>query len=579
MILPALVALYERLLAEPESDLPRPGWSRRSVAFALELSPDGEPLPLHDLRKPDSKRMLPVGLVVPDHGETRTSAAKDQPYFLCDATAFILGGDDKKGDKAAAYFASARKLHLDLLAGCDDPGAVALRRFFERWDTGRIPDIVKNLNWVKDVSGTNLVFRLTGQPGFLHQRPALARLWQQYFDRRSPSERGQCLVTGEVAPIARTHPGIKLPGTTGNGAMMVSFNAGAFTSYGHDQGMNAPVSEYAMFAYSTALSELLRPVRRQRVQLGNTTLLFWADRPCEEESLFPSLLDGGEADVAAESRLHKAVRDLRDGRGRADSLAGIAADSTFHILGIDAPGGSRVAIRFWFVSTLGELLERVADHQRALRIEKSHPERDHDLPGSWQLLRAATPPGRDAKPPAPLQESFLRAVLTGAPYPTGLMARVLDRIRSEYGPYESVSYLRVALLKACLTRPKSTWEPPMTLNPEDNDSAYRLGRLFAALERAQQLALGHGLNATIKDRYFGTASASPKAVFPNLIRLAQHHLSKAENSGWLDGLIGQIMEGLTAFPAHLALDAQARFALGYYHQRNDLWRSKKQPES
>lgn len=575
MILPALVRLYERLAAEEDSDLPRLGWSRRGVSFVLEINEAGEVEQLHDVRSKDGKRRTPRGMVVPDHGATRTSAAKDLPYFLCDATAFILGADDKKGGKAAAYFDSSRRRHLALLEGCNDPGAVAVCNFFRTWDPARAREIAADFDWAKEVSGMNVAFRLEGED--LHRNPVLARLWQAHFDARPDAEQGLCLVTGVTAPIARTHPGIKLPGTTGNGAMMVSFNAPAFTSYGHDQGMNAPVSEYAAFAYTTALAELMRPNGTQRVQLDDVTVLVWAEKACPEEGALAGALFG-TTDVSAQSLLTSAIQGMRDGKAREDALDGIDGDTTFHVLGIDAPGGSRVAVRFHYITSLGELLERVAAHQKALHLEKMR-ESDPEMPAIWQLLRAAMPPGREAKAPEPLREALIHAVLSGAPYPPGLMARVLDRIRNDHGDYEPVSYLRVALLKACLTRSKSTWEPSMSLNPDDLDPAYRLGRLFAALERAQQLALGRNLNATIKDRYFGTASASPKAVFPNLIRLAQHHLSKAENSGWLDGLIGQITEGLTQFPAHLSLDAQARFALGYYHQRNDLWRKKQPTES
>lgn len=208
MILPALVRLYERLAAEEDSDLPRLGWSRRGVSFVLEINEAGEVEQLHDVRSKDGRRRTPRGMVVPDHGATRTSAAKDLPYFLCDATAFILGADDKKGDKAAAYFDSSRRRHLALLEGCNDPGAVAVCNFFRTWDPARAREIAADFDWAKEVSGMNVAFRLEGED--LHRNPVLARLWQAHFDARPDAEQGQCLVTGVTAPIARTHPGIKL---------------------------------------------------------------------------------------------------------------------------------------------------------------------------------------------------------------------------------------------------------------------------------------------------------------------------------------------------------------------------------
>jgi len=114
----------------------------------------------------------------------------------------------------------------------------------------------------------------------------------------------------------------------------------------------------------------------------------------------------------------------------------------------------------------------------------------------------------------------------------------------------------------------------MALDKENKNPAYLLGRLFAVLEKAQQDALGAGINATIKDRFFGSASATPKVVFPQLLRLAQHHIEKAEYGRMRDKQIEEILADLTEFPAHLSLDEQGLFAIGYYHQRQDFFKSK-----
>ncbi|HLO74997.1 MAG TPA: type I-C CRISPR-associated protein Cas8c/Csd1 [Magnetospirillum sp.] len=583
MILAALEQLYGRLAdADPEG-MPRPGWNRRSVHFALMLNGDGSVARLADLRDKSGKKPFPKEMLVPDHGEVRTSAAKTQPYFLCDGTAFLLGANAKAGAKALDYMAHARALHQRLLAGCDDPLAVAILAHFATWrpDSAAALCADHGLDWEKDVSGTNLVFGLEGDPRWAHERPALAALWDAEFARRPATAPGQCLVTGEQAPVARLHMGIKLPGTQGNGAPVISFNADSFTSYGHDQGANAPVGEAAAFRYAAALNTLVKPGSRHRLNLGDTVLAFWAEKPQDgEEDVVAALLelddsDGG-LDETLRDRVEKILTDVRRGKSPRDSLDDLRPDSRYFVLGIGAPGGSRVSLRYWLRSDLGELVRRVADHQSALHVEKRF-DKEPAFPGMRALLRAAVPLGKDDAIPGPLAGALAQAVLTGTAYPRPLLAMALERMRSEHGPYDSVSYLRIALVKAYLTR-SDEWSPPVSLNTDETDTAYRLGRLFAALERAQQLALGMGLNATIKDRYFGAASASPRAVFPNLIRLAQHHLSKAE-AGWLDKLIGDIADALpVTLPPALKLEEQGRFAIGYYHQRNDLWRSKKQPE-
>ncbi|NFV79538.1 type I-C CRISPR-associated protein Cas8c/Csd1 [Magnetospirillum aberrantis] len=588
MILAALEQLYHRLAEADPDGTPRLGWNRRSVHFALVLNGDGSVARLADLRDRTGKKPFPKEMLVPDHGEVRTSAAKTQPYFLCDGTAFLLGANAKTGDKALEYMAHARVLHKRLLTGCDEPLATAILAHFTRWSPESAADLCAKhgLDWEKEVSGTNLVFGLEGTPDWAHQRPALVALWDAEFARRPAAAQGQCLVTGEQAPVARLHMGIKLPGTQGNGAPVISFNADAFTSYGHDQGQNAPVGEGAAFRYAAALNTLVKPGSRHRLNLGDTVLAFWAEKPQDdEEDVVAALLglddsDGG-LDENLRDRVEKILTSIRRGVTPRDSLGNLPLESRYFVLGVAAPGGSRVSLRYWLQSNLGELVGRVAAHQSALHVEKRFPDKTLDseptFPGMRALLRAVAPLGKDENIPGPLPGTLARAVLTGTAYPRPLLSMALERMRSEHGPYDSVSYLRIALVKACLFR-SDAWRPPVSLNTDETDTAYRLGRLFAALERAQQLALGTGLNATIKDRYFGAASASPGAVFPNLIRLAQHHLSKAD-AGWLDKMIGDIADALPiTLPAMLTLEEQGRFAIGYYHQRNDLWRSKKTPD-
>lgn len=571
MILSSLVELYDRLAADPEGGVPLLGWSRRPVPVALVLDRDGTAVQLVDQREDtEKKKKVSPSCAVPDHGLPRTSGAKERPYFLCDQSAFLLGTGAK--GPALDYFANARALHEKLLAGCADPYAMAILAFFRKWDPAEAAALATSsrLNWEKDVAGLNLAFKLKGEPGFAHDQPALRRLWDAEFAARAEAATGQCLVSGEFGPIASTHAGIKLPGTTGGGAPVVSFNANAFESYGHNSGMNAPVGERSAFAYVTALNELLRPERRRRVSLGETFVVFWADRKCEAETEIAGMFWAEDAD--GQSQLSLALGEIRDGKATKDALGGMDPDTRFFVLGLGVPGGSRTSVRFWYITTLGKLLDNAAAHQRALKIEKRFPDKDPDCPGAFQLLRATLPSVGEAKIPEPLTAGFLRAIITGSPYPSGLLARVLTRIHTDHGEYDPVSYLRVALVKACLCRGDEKKEQSlMSLDPDELDPGYRLGRLFAVLERAQQIALPD-INATIKDKYFGAASTTPRSVFPVLLRLAQHHL-RVDACRWLEGRIEQIVDPLaaaTAWPAHLSLDQQGLFALGYYHQRTDL---------
>ena len=118
----------------------------------------------------------------------------------------------------------------------------------------------------------------------------------------------------------------------------------------------------------------------------------------------------------------------------------------------------------------------------------------------------------------------------------------------------------------------------MSLDKENRNVAYLLGRLFAVLEKAQQDAIP-GANATIKDRFYGSASATPRIVFPQLLRLAQHHIEKSEYGRTRDRQIEEILGHIKEFPAHMALDQQGMFAIGYYHQRQDFYTKKENPQA
>ena len=587
-MLAQLVEYYRRRAEDAPETTPLRGYSVEKIAFEIWLSPDGDLVAAPDLRVTEKKKLLPRLLAVPRSGGPRTSGVR--AFFLSDKSSYLLGADPKlKPAQVAEHFAASRALHHRLLDGVDDAGGRALLAFLDRWDPARAPELIPGWD---DLAGLNLVIRLVDDHRYLHQRPALRAVWEAEVARQEgESLVGQCLVTGETGPIARTHPMIKgVRGAQTSGAAIVSFTQDCFVSYGHDQGANAPVGGFAAFAYTTALNELLRPGSDQKLSLGDATVVFWADRQCEAEGVLGQMFNppldsaqdtGAEGDRAldpeATDRLRRILHRLRDGQPVADTLADFDPEVRFFILGLAAPSESRLAVRFWRETTLGALLDHVGAHWRALRIEKRHPA-EPDFPPPWLLMRQVALAGKDENIPPALGPAFLRAMLTGAPYPDALLAAVLERMRAGHGESEPVSYLRVALIKAWLVRhrpeQKDLEDSLMTLNPDRPEASYHLGRLFAALERAQQLALP-GINATIKDRYFGTASAAPRSVFPNLIRLAQHHLSKVETSGWLDRIIGEITGRIDDFPSHMPLADQGLFALGYYHQRNDLWRSKK----
>ncbi|WP_366937688.1 type I-C CRISPR-associated protein Cas8c/Csd1 [Methyloversatilis sp.] len=386
-----------------------------------------------------------------------------------------------------------------------------------------------------------------------------------------------------MAPIARLHPAIKgVNGAQSSGASLVSFNLDAFTSYGKSQGDNAPISEQAAFAYTSVLNYLLRrsPDNRQRLQVGDTSVVFWAEAAGSEadaqaaESFLASLLVPADDDSEAE-RLRTVLDGLSKGRPLAELAPGLAPGTRMYVLGL-APNASRLSVRYWQADTLEVFAKRLAEHAQDLRIE---PLPWRVEPSVYRLLLATVPNREGAMPKADdafdnLIGETMRAILSGGLYPRSLLANTVMRIRSD----GNLSGMRAAICKGVLTRERrrgihtSDEEIPVSLDKQSTLPGYQLGRLFAVLEYVQRCALGGQVNATIRDRYYGAASATPAAIFPVLLRNTQNHLGKLrkERPGQavtLEREIRDIVEGLPdRFPRSLKIEGQGSFAIGYYHQ-------------
>lgn len=579
MILHALNEFYQRLTEDESSGIPLRGFSRQPVPFALEIAPDGTLKQVLDLRVQNGKKLVPKQLVVPE--PLKTSGSGFSANFLWDNTGYVLGADTKgKPERSAKGFQAFRERLDEVMGPVEDEGATAVKAFLDNWDAS----IASTWQEWKDMADRNLVFRLSGDRCFVHERPQVQNAWRAFSKNNGSQVSGQCLVTGSHASLDPTHPKIQgVRGAQGTGAALVSFNADAFTSYGKEQSYNAPVSEEAAFNYTTALNDLLRRDSRQKVQIGDATTVFWTEKKTQSESLLPFVFGQGE-DQGDLQRLRLFLEALRCGK-MPDEIK-TEGGLRFYVLGL-SPNAGRISVRFWHVDTVEGMWAKVRQHFEDLRIVKRF-DKEPDFPPQWLLLKAASK-REDLDNLSPLLSgALMRSILTGAPYPGGLLSAVMGRIRAE----QEITYARAALIKACLVRNarlhpshQQTPEVTVSLDEQSTNVPYRLGRLFAVLEKVQEE--GHSpakLNSTIMDKYFGSALATPRSVFPILMKLKVHHLRKFTPQ--MKGLavarertIAAIMDGINiadgGFPAHLSLEEQGLFALGYYHQRKDLWTSKK----
>ena len=571
MILQALHDYYNRKSADPESGLAQPGFEWKEIPYIIELDVHGSPIQIEDMREGQARKKRARSFLVPQGVKRAVNVAAN---LLWDNAAYVLGVDTKgKPDRVAkqrqAFIARIESLPTPTR---NDAGVQAVLNFLRQANVDSLSPYPEWKEIVETVP--NLTFRLQGDVDLVCQRQAVREAVETRQDTTAAN--GLCLVTGETGEIERLHTAIKgVWGAQTSGANIVSFNLDAFNSYGKTQGGNAPVSKQAAFRYTTALNHLLRKDSRQRLPVGDASIVFWADRPTDFETLAVDIFgeptkDDPDSNVQPIRNLYRAIES--------GELEGEEGQASFFALGL-APNAARIAIRFWQHGTVADMAGRIRQHFDDLAIDRSP--RDPLYLSLFSLLVSVATQSKPDNIPPILGGELVRSILAGLPYPQTLLAAVVRRIRAEH----KVTYARAALLKACINRatrhsyPSMEEELTMSLDKSNLNTGYCLGRLFAVLEKIQEEAAnGHSLNTTIRDGFYGSASSTPRTVFPTLFRNNEHRLAQLKRKRPrravnMEKRIGEIMEGLKDFPAQLQLEDQGRFAIGYYHQRQDFFKT------
>ena len=489
--------------------------------------------------------------------------------FLCDNSSYILGADKKgKPKRSLECFQACKTLHETLLVSVEEPAARALLSFFDHWQPEKLTEhpAFAHQDMEDLLANANLIFRYRGR--YLHEIPAIRQAWQDYYNNSQDSQQFPCLVTGKLAPVAQLHPSIiGIYGAQSSGASLVSFNAPAFCSYDREQGLNAPTSQYAAFAYGAALNYL---IATQNTRVGDVTLLFWAESG--EEAYADALKrfgfgGGDEDDQYKEEDLKGLMESLAEGADVEWDGTRIDPNMTFYILGI-SPNAARLSVRFFLRNSFGQFIRSVKAHYDRLEIVRPSFDPFDNIP-VWRMLKeTVNPNSREKKPAADMAGDTLRAILTNTPYPATLLNGVTLRIRAD----REMNRTRAAILKAYYLKNRNPFVPEevltVSLNQDSNHEAYVLGRLFSVLEAIQSDA-NPGINATIRDKYFSSASATPGVVFPTLVNLAQKHLRKLDEGKkiFYDKQLTELMSKLSeTYPNRMNLPQQGAFQLGYYHQ-------------
>lgn len=571
MILQALVDYYEALAAQDDT-VPRPGWEPVKVSFAVCLNDDGAVEQIIDIKTEQQSgkktAILPQKIQLPACG-VRTAGIKAR--FLGDNSGYIFGVSNKdKPQRSLQCFAAAKELHQRLLSEVDSPAARAVCSFFAKWQPEQAkehPALQENRDEL--IGGANMIFYYRDK--FVQDVPEIRRIWQEFYNDEGEDAKEICLVTGEPAAVAAVHPSIKgVIGAQSSGAALVSFNADSFCSYGREQSNNAPCGKYAAFAYTTALNHLLAE-KETVYRIGDCTVLFWAQNG---QNAYKSLFNKTLYD---EQSIRDIVKSLCMGHSVDFEETSLDSDMQFYVLGI-SPNAARLSVRFFLHNSFGKILQNVQAHYDRLEIDRPAYEKSAGLP-LWRLLNETVNQKSSDKKPAPnMAGDTMRAILTDGLYPATLINGVNLRIRAEH----EVTYGRAAIIKAFYTKNNNINVPKevltVSLNEESKNVPYVLGRLFAVLERIQEKA-NPGINTTIKDKYFDSASGTPAGIFPVLISLAHKHLRKLDTGLriYFEKQIGEIDDILPEnLPANLNLPQQGSFQIGYYHQRQRFFQKKEE---
>lgn len=613
MILQSLVRLAE------QENLPQ-DFEPRQIAWIVDIDQEGNIFGVMSTRQnsegPNKGALLSD--FVPNRRPGRTSL-KVVPDYLVDNAKYCFGissSTDKKGDQPdhLRRIRESHREHLEeIIAQNGDEGAKAQLACVRRIETD--PATFSRI-WcgqdekpleVTDPEGRTIKVPSTWKPNDLFTF-SLEGEWichrqgvKDYLDWKRKQQEGPrvfCLVCGQRRPMARLHRYIRgLPGPNTQGAPLVSFNADAFMSYGFSRNENAPVCERCMNFYATALNRLsdrrgyLHPTKAgETLPVGNVTLssdtavVFWS---LEKKEISMSFLEGL---LSAETTKDDAVRALYGSPWKGHEI--VFDDPTQFYTLVFTSAKSRIILRTVEMTTLGAVAQSFRRHFDDLVVSPDWRERYNSI-ALPSLLEAIRPPGDEAYTPPHLVALMFQSALTGKPYPQEILTGALRRIKAEAGRErekepknrkEGVSARRIALVKAYLNRLYRHSSPPLQfsfkeLTPDmDNENttpAYRLGRLFAVLEKIQQEATD--AKAGIADRFIGAASTTPALVFGRLWTLHHHHLSKLKEGRAVHfgKLIDEILSPLPGeLPKTLRLEEQGVFMVGYHHQRAELWKKK-----
>lgn len=565
MILKALYDYYNRC-----GDLPVFGMEEKQIGFIIVIDRDGRFIRFEDCRI--DKNTAKSFLVKKSVGRSSALVAN----YLYDNSAYVFGYSDKKNGKEQLYFDTFKKKVASIASSFPESQDLqALMRFYAHSREELIQQMKQDPLW-NDINKSLskkysfFSFRIEGDLKILAEKKEILGLESS---GRNDANKAICIIKGELAPIVETTTATMIPGSQAT-AKLVAFQVNSgYDSYGKTKGGNASISEEAEFAYTTALNRLLAKDSRNKFMLGNRTFLFWASSSSEaslevEDGLFSLLRSNNEDNPNAKiEQVRKVFKSIYSGELKTD------LNDRFYILGL-APNAARIAVVYWSDTSLKDFAGNIEQHFSDMEIVDTRKDKRPYM-GLYDMLSAVTLGGKSSEATPNLPEAVAKSIFQGLPYPYTLFSSCLRRIKAEGG---DVRIARAAIIKAYLNRLNDTNNKKIStmLDKDNQNQGYLCGRLFAVLDKIQEDA--NGIHS-IRERYMNAASTTPASVFATILNLSSHHAENLSSDGrrvFYEKLKQEIMSKISAdgFPAHLDLQDQGRFFVGYYHQRQDFFKGK-----
>lgn len=573
MILQSLYEYYNRKASDPSNFIAPEGWEWKEIPYRIIINREGKFVTIEDTREGEGRIKRAKPFLVPQSVK-RTVGIKAN--LLWDNLEYALGANPRNRDDIDERFNLFNERIKNEIDSENILSVKSLLKFLESEPIKQIEQTLNAEQWEKIFEENPfVVFKIDEE----NHNCICDDIRDKIKQNEDKAADGICLITGKRDKIARLHPTIKgVRGGNTQGGALVSYNLNPFNSYGKKQNFNSSIGEKAAFAYTTALNILLGKDSQNKITIADSTIVFWSEKQPTEinpEEIFPWVIAMQKAEQddpdAGVNKIKKLFEAIQTGQ--------LSSERTnhFYVLGL-APNAARISIRFWKTPSVEDFGKNIRQHFEDFDIV--HKDNESKYISLYQILSSTALAYKMDNVPPNLAGAVIESIIDGTPYPQSLLQQCIRRIRAE----QNVNRGRAAILKACLNRKiriqkLNQKEITMALDPNNTNVAYRTGRLFATLEKIQEEA-NPGINSTIKDRYYGAASSSPITVFPRLLSLKNSHLKKL-NEGrkiYFEKLIGEILSELNSFPTNLSLNEQANFAIGYYHQRQDFFTKKSEPE-